>query len=485
MVNDPEQINQQQDLVGSYFLELWRLKSKSAAVSFAKHFEDEELEEEGEDVPTELDTLNSSGGFSIVLRDKLSVQYPSVNLHGHDVGVVQANCPAPVKRLVYYFEMHVKNAGAKGHVAIGFTTEGFNMRRQPGAPLLLAALREILPCLALPGWEANSYGYHGDDGLLYRGQGKGEAFGPTYTTGDTVGGGINYASNKLFFTKNGQVVGTVDKDVKGRLYPTIAVHSQNEEVSVNFGKDPFLFDTKAYEATERARQHVLIESMSIPQEESYGIVRSYLQHYGYEETLNVFDVANQSSVPSIPVADHNGFNEHAMYALNHRKILRKLIKDGEIDAAFSNLHQWYPKTVEEDTSAISLMLHCQKFIELVRAERLEEAMDYGRTRFEKFYSFTQYEDLVKDCAALLAYEEPKKSSVGYLLGEWQRENVADAVNAMILSTNPEMKDHRSCLHSYLERLLRQLTACFLEKRLLNGNQGEAFHLRRVLLAKNP
>ena len=51
-------------------------------------------------------------------------------------------------------------------------------------------------------WEANNYGYHGDDGYLYRGQGKGEKFGPTptYTANDTVGGGINYASQKFFFT---------------------------------------------------------------------------------------------------------------------------------------------------------------------------------------------------------------------------------------------------------------------------------------------
>ena len=34
----------------------------------------------------------------------------------------------------------------------------------------------------------------------------------------------------LFFgSKNGVVVGTVYKDVKGPLFPTIAVHSQNEE----------------------------------------------------------------------------------------------------------------------------------------------------------------------------------------------------------------------------------------------------------------
>nr|XP_029144713.1 uncharacterized protein LOC112710218 isoform X1 [Arachis hypogaea]XP_029144714.1 uncharacterized protein LOC112710218 isoform X1 [Arachis hypogaea]XP_029144715.1 uncharacterized protein LOC112710218 isoform X1 [Arachis hypogaea] len=33
----------------------------------------------------------------------------------------------------------------------------------------------------------------------------------------------------LFEPKNGQVVGTVYKDMKGPLFPTIAVHSQNED----------------------------------------------------------------------------------------------------------------------------------------------------------------------------------------------------------------------------------------------------------------
>ncbi|KAM3394475.1 hypothetical protein P3S68_003477 [Capsicum galapagoense] len=54
-----------------------------------------------------------------------------------------------------------------------------------------------------------------------------------------------------------------------------------------------------------------------------------------------------------------------------------------------------------------------------------------------------YADLVKDCAALLAYELPQKSSVGYLLGDSQREIIADAVNAMVLSTNPSVKDQES------------------------------------------
>lgn len=30
-------------------------------------------------------------------------------------------------------------------------------------------------------------------------------------------------------SKNGAVVGSVDKDIKGPLFPTVAVHSRNEE----------------------------------------------------------------------------------------------------------------------------------------------------------------------------------------------------------------------------------------------------------------
>ncbi|XVF30064.1 hypothetical protein REPUB_Repub16aG0024700 [Reevesia pubescens] len=443
-----------QDL-GLYFLDLARLVSSKAPT---------EMEEDEEEAPKELNTINSSGGFLVVTPDKLSVKYTSVSLHGHDVGVVQANKPAPVKRLLYYFEIYVKDAGAKGQVAIGFTNEGFKMRRQPG-------------------WEVNSCGYHGDDGLLYRGQGKGDAFGPTYTTGDTVGGGINYASQEFFFTKNGAIVGTVckEKEMKGRLYPTIAVHSQNEEVHVNFGQKKFAFDLKEYEAQERLKQQMTIEKISLPSNIGYGLVRSYLLHYGYEDTLNSFDLASKSTIPPIYIAQENGFNEQdIVYALNQRKTLRQLIRNGEIDAAISKLHDWYPQIVQDDKSATCFLLHCQKFIELVRVGALEEAVKYGRIELAKFFGLAGFDDLVQDCVALLAYERPQESSVGYLLEESQRDVVADTVNAMILSTNPNMKDMQGCLQSYLERLLRQLTACCLERRSANGDQGEAFHLHRVL-----
>lgn len=56
-------------------------------------------------------------------------------------------------------------------------------------------------------WEPNTYGYHGDDGRKYshpignsRSVNQGTEYGPTYTSGDTVGAGLNLETQEIFFT---------------------------------------------------------------------------------------------------------------------------------------------------------------------------------------------------------------------------------------------------------------------------------------------
>lgn len=100
----------------SYFSDKFRLSAKRYARVKEK-------------LPTQLDTANSSGGFVAVSLDKLSVKYTGPSLHDHDVGVVQANKPAPIDCFGYYFEIYVKNAGVKGQIAIGFTTENTKIMR--------------------------------------------------------------------------------------------------------------------------------------------------------------------------------------------------------------------------------------------------------------------------------------------------------------------------------------------------------------------
>lgn len=66
----------------------------------------------------------------------------------------------------------------------------------------------VLVYCVMIGWEVSSYGYHGDDGNIFCASGVGKAYGPTYTLNDTVGCGVNTEDGSVFFTKNGQYLGT-------------------------------------------------------------------------------------------------------------------------------------------------------------------------------------------------------------------------------------------------------------------------------------
>ena len=59
----------------------------------------------------------------------------------------------------------------------------------------------------MSGWEKNSYGYHGDDGHSFCSSGTGKPYGPTFTTGDVIGCGVNLIDNTCFYTKNGVNLG--------------------------------------------------------------------------------------------------------------------------------------------------------------------------------------------------------------------------------------------------------------------------------------
>jgi len=58
----------------------------------------------------------------------------------------------------------------------------------------------------MPGWRDRSWAYHGNDGKKFE-LGTGAAYGPTYSTGDVVGCGLEFLTGSMFFTKNGENLG--------------------------------------------------------------------------------------------------------------------------------------------------------------------------------------------------------------------------------------------------------------------------------------
>lgn len=116
------------------------------------------------------------------------------------------------------------------------------------------------------GWDKASYGYHGDDGNSFCSSGNGKPYGPTFTTNDIIGCGVNLVTNTCFYTKNGTNLGTAFEDLpvrsaiteiferlkitfcfsfsilQSKLYPTVGLQTPGEVVDANFGQTPFMFD---------------------------------------------------------------------------------------------------------------------------------------------------------------------------------------------------------------------------------------------------
>lgn len=71
----------------------------------------------------------------------------------------------------------------------------------------------ILIINVISGWDKHSYGYHGDDGHSFCSSGTGQPYGPTFTTGDIIGCGVDLVHNHCFYTKNGTHLGTAFTDL--------------------------------------------------------------------------------------------------------------------------------------------------------------------------------------------------------------------------------------------------------------------------------
>ncbi|RID70590.1 hypothetical protein BRARA_C02599 [Brassica rapa] len=198
-------------------------------------------EEEEARYPRAMDKINFEDPFTDLSDDHLTVKYTYGGSSSSMEGMVQPRVQAPINCIAYYFEILVTNAGSEGRIATG-------------KGLTVTAANKTTTS--------------------------------TYTTGDIVGCGIDYVSQEFFFTKNGSLVGTSPKVFKRVLYPTVALHSNNEEVTVNFEPQTFLFDLVGYKTFIKGKLSVEIEKISISPSVILDLVKSYLAQYGYQNTLH-------------------------------------------------------------------------------------------------------------------------------------------------------------------------------------------------------
>lgn len=195
----------------------------------------------------------------------------------NDAASVRTQHPIPAACGLYYFEVRIFSKGRDGYMGIGLTAQNFKSNR-------------------LPGWDKQSYGYHGDDGNSFSSSGNGKSYGPTFTTDDIIGCGVNLVTNSCFYTKNGHNLGVAFQDLpvsrvhldvignnnnnhvfiflfiypfqsQSTLYPTVGLQTPGEVVDANFGQDPFAFDIEDMLKELRESTKASIQRFPLPDDQ--------------------------------------------------------------------------------------------------------------------------------------------------------------------------------------------------------------------------
>jgi len=183
-------------------------------------------------LPRNLSLTDKSIYTNIDSTNPLRLEYTHVStvLTHYDTiyenACVRADYAIPKDAGIYYFEIKVLSKGVYGRAYIGLKALGTNLQNAPG-------------------WDLGTYAYHGDDGKKFASGGDGVPYGPTYSTNDVVGCGVNFNNRTCFFTLNGLFLGMAFCDMHTtNLYPTVGVGSKNEAIEVNFGQRPFVYNIK-------------------------------------------------------------------------------------------------------------------------------------------------------------------------------------------------------------------------------------------------
>ncbi|EFN82212.1 Ran-binding protein 9, partial [Harpegnathos saltator] len=247
---------------------------------------------------------------------------------------------------LYYFEVKIVSKGRDGYMGIGLSAHGVNVNR-------------------LPGWDKHSYGYHGDDGHSFCSSGTGQPYGPTFTTGDVIGCGVNLVDNTAFYTKNGHHLGIAFTDLPPNLYPTVGLQTPGEVVDANFGQAPFVFDIGDMINELRVRTRLQIINYPTPehgqgqwQEVLHKMVSTYLVHHGYCATAEAF----ANSTGQVFEEDYN--------SIKNRQRILKLVLAGRMGEAIELTSRLYPGLLDRDPNLL-FALKCRQFVEMVNGSDSE------------------------------------------------------------------------------------------------------------------
>ncbi|TKA70907.1 hypothetical protein B0A55_07483 [Friedmanniomyces simplex] len=311
-------------------------------------------------LPTRWSEEDKMSGLEIQ-SEGTEVRFGGTTKTPDEAASIRADHAMPKECGIYYFEVTILSRGKDGLVGIGFSTRKAALNR-------------------LPGWEAESWAYHGDDGFFFACSASGKAYGPRFSSNDVIGCGVNFRTNEAFFTRNGVYLGVAFNGIKSekhQYYPSVGMKKPGEHLRINLGRTPFVFDID--HMMEQERQAIMakidkadVSALHPPDTEGtliHKLIGQYLAHEGYVDTAKAFakDVhEQQQSLFRDPQPFTPPDSEDDIHAINRQKIRRSIL-DGDIDRALKYTSSYYPHVLEEERNRdIYFRLKCRKFIEMMR-----------------------------------------------------------------------------------------------------------------------
>jgi len=160
--------------------------------------------------------------------------------------------------------------------------------------------------------------------------------------------------------------------------------------------------------------------VQIPRQTLNKLVMNYLVTEGFKEAAERFE--EEAGVKA----------DIELSLLDNRINIRDAIQTGRIDQAISLLNDLHP-TILDENRFLLFHLQQQKLIELIREQRVEEALEFAGSHLaERGEEDTQILQELERTLALLAFEDPFSSPFADLLATSHRQQVASEVNEAIL-----------------------------------------------------
>lgn len=358
----------------------------------------------------------------------------------YDYLVTKTDNSIPVNVGVFYFEtkiLTVTNNNLKNNsdVTIGF---------------MHSSLGNVSK---MPGLENGSYGFNGSDGSIIYSQSTSKKYNCKFGQGDIIGTGINFATKSIFYTKNGVYLGVAFTDINRALTPIIGLKNGNS-ISSNFGQNEFIFDIDGYIDDEKLKIYKKVFSFTkdnkcdavnrinlntdkeIPNV-LQKLVSSYFNHLGYIDISKTFlqEIKNEqvdknliknfNKIETISTIDENN--------LKIRQQIRKYLISGDIDSSIKLTNLNFPKVFSKNEE-ILFKLNCNKFIQLIKKAKIDEAIEFGQSLRSRYSENSKFQEFLNDIFSLLAFENPKESEFGYLLNDDEILKISDELNSEILKS---------------------------------------------------